>query len=398
MVCTLQIFVSWFLLFPVRVIMADLEVFQAEAGLLSDVTIKRDRAGYQGSGFGDYSDLGGGSIAWTYNVALAGDVELSLRYATRNNRPLDLYVDDVKRLQFKCAQTGSWSTWRVESVVIFLAQGRHVLRLQAPFSGPNVDFLSVSSSSTPPPVAAASPTKAPVANNSSPTTVIYQAEVTSSSNKIIIGATHAGYEGQGYADFADRGGYLLWAIEFPTTASYDIRAKYAAESGRKCNLYIDGYLKGTFAFAGTGAWDSWKFETITVSLSQGVHEVMILAEESTGPNLDWISVTSTLVLPFPTRSPVMSTPKPASPVEQPTTGPVVQPTAAPVAQPTSPVVVRPSIFPSQVVLGSNSRMDKGQFVFSSKYAIADATRRSIATSQKFVSATNVKGMESLKWV
>jgi hypothetical protein len=332
------------LVFSVSGVGADLTVLQAEVGSLTNVTIRRNHSGYEGSGYARYSDRGGGSIKWSYTAASSGDVKLSLRYATVNARPLDLYVDNTKRLRFKCNQTGGWSKWVVESAVLPLVRGTRVLRLQAPFLGPNVDFISISS------IENDAPTFATKGANNSSLTVVYQAEAAVSSNQIAIGTVQTGYNGRGYADYGGKGAYLRWKVSVAMTTSYEIQAKYASQNGRKCNLYIDGQLKGTFAFAGKGAWSLWDIETLTVSLNQGSHDLMILAEESAGPNIDWISVTPRCSIystcatapPVSTPSPLSSTPQPVA------TGP------------------QPVIFRSQVVLGSNKRMDSGQFVFSRK--------------------------------
>lgn len=341
----------YLLVFP-ALVGATLTVFQAETGLLTDVTIKQTHAGYQGSGFADYSDRGGGSIQWTYIAPANGEVEISLRYATKNPRPLDLYIDGTRRLRFECLSTGSWSTWREENAVLNLGKGAHVLHLDAPFTGPNVDFLSVLSRDIRVVDPTVSPTEAPL-GTSGPSKQVYQAEATQASNKIAIQTTHPGYDGRGYADYGGQGGYLLWTVAVTKDTDYDIQAKYASANARKCNLYIDGRLRGTFRFGGTGSWNNWDYETLTVALTSGEQEVMILAEETTGPNIDWISVSSKC------DGSLCDAPPPA-------------PTPSPVVRTTQPTATerQPRSFPARVVVGSNQRIEIGEMVSSRKSKIS----------------------------
>jgi predicted secreted protein len=336
-------------------IRGDLSVFQAEAGSLTDAIIKTTHAGYEGTGFADYSDNGGGSIEWTFNAASAGDVDITVRYATRNARPLDLFVDGIKRVRFDCPSSGSWTSWRTETAVVTLDQpGTHVLRLAAPFSGPNVDWLSVLSTDTPKRVDTAAPTESPQ-NENRPSSITYQAE-TALSDKVSLQTTHNGYDGSSYADYGGTGAYLMWLIDAPEAASYEVKVKYASANERNCNLYIGGIMQGTLSFGGTGAWDRWDFETMSISLPQGEHYLKIIAENNAGPNIDWISVSTSCsgsscnVAPAPTPSPVTNTPQP--------TGTQSDPRAN---------------FPFRVVIASNRRIDRGQFVSSRKLAQRRAT-------------------------
>ncbi len=314
-----------------------LSVFQAETGVLTGVSIATRNFGFESAGYADYNDRGGGSIAWTYNAASSGDVKVTIRYATMNDRPLDLYIDGTKRAEFLCKNTGSWTSWTNEMAMLSLEGGAHTLLLQARLTGPNVDWLSVLSSEP-------EPNESPQTDIRSPA-VVYQAE-TALLTKVTLETVNAGYDGSGYADYQGIGGFLLWSVTAPSTARYDVKAKYATVNERKCNLYIDNALVGTFSFRGTGAWNKWNEETIVVSLTQGVHQLKILAEDSSGPNIDRISVASSCGIecdfaPPPTPRDVPITPPPN-------------------------IFAIPRIFSSRVVLASNQGLERGQFVSSRK--------------------------------
>lgn len=325
---------------------ASLSVFQAEDGSLSDVSISTVNIGFEGTGYGDYSDNGGGSIEWTYNAVASGDVDVQIRYATRNARPLDLFVDGSKRVTFDCASTGSWTSWETETALLSLSQGVHTLRLEAPFTGPNVDWLSVQSHAQSQPVPTSAPTASAQSRSAGPSTLVYQAE-SAIANKIALQTMHDGYDGSGYADFGGLGAFLLWTIDVPSSSSYELKVKYASGNERNCNLYIDGVFEGTFSFGGTGAWSNWDYESMVVALSQGVHELEILAENSSGPNIDWLSVTNCESCSG--------------------TAPAPTPRAIPITPQPSVSGAYRNNFASRVVVRSNSRLNKDQFVFSRKF-------------------------------
>jgi hypothetical protein len=170
------------------------------------------------------------------------------------------------------------------------------------------------------------------------------------SNKVSILTTHAGYRGSGYADFQDFGSNLLWMVDAPSTGNYEITARYAAGNAREVNLILDGLKEGTFDFKGTGSWSNWKTETIVLPLKMGHHSLKLIAETSTGPNIDWVS------LRFSGSSGV-------GPMEPPAPSPTAKPIDTPPTREESPVS-SPANFPESIVLSSNERLERGQFVFS----------------------------------
>jgi hypothetical protein len=226
------------------------------------------------------------------------------------------------------------------------------------------------------------PTESP-SNEYRPSSITYQANK-ALSDKVSLRTTHNGYDGSSYADYGGTGAYLMWLIDAPEATSYELEVKYASAGERNCNLYIDGILQGTLSFIATGGWNRWDFETISVSLTQGEHSVKIIAETSSGPNINWLSIStcsdsSCSVAPAPTPPPVPNTPQPTP---QPTPRPTPQPTPQPTLQPTLPPTPRPTPqptpqptgtqrepnanFPSRVVLAPSRLLDRGQFVSSRK--------------------------------
>jgi hypothetical protein len=271
--------------------------------------------------------------------ASTGDYEITIRYATQNSRPLDLLVDGSKKHTFPCSGTGDWANWNTEKIVLPLHKGTRTLKLLATdesSGAANIDWLSV---------------RSPDADNDPPSgeAVYYEGE-DAVSKKVVILNTHAGYRGSGYADFQDLGSHLLWMVDAPSTGNYEITTRYASGNAREVDLILDGLKQGTFDFEGTGSWSNWKTETIILPLNRGEHSLKLIAEKSTGPNIDWLS------LRFCGSTGDTGPTKPSA----------LSLTAEPIASPRGPpVVAGPTIsFPESIVLSSNERLERGQFVFS----------------------------------
>jgi len=76
-------------------------VFQAEdADELARCDILRRHQGYQGSGYADYRGTGS-FVVWNVDVPSTGTHFVSIRYASRTNRPLDLLVDGASKPLFQ---------------------------------------------------------------------------------------------------------------------------------------------------------------------------------------------------------------------------------------------------------------------------------------------------------
>lgn len=339
-----RLFGAILLLLPLPSLGKSTTLFAADAQL-KNASIATKHQGFQGSSYANYSDKGGGSIAWTYN-ATSSLVEVTIRYAATNNRPLDLYVDGIKKVRFACRNTSTWTNWSTEKANVTIGKGVRALKLVPRFLGPNLNWLSLVSFDPFPRQGYLFPTPSPQGVASS---LLLQAE-TAVRNKASLGTLNSGYDGSGYADYQGVGGSLLWTFNVSKTAEYEVRAKYASVNNRNCNLYIDNKIAGTFQFRGTASWSIWAREVLVVSLTQGRHTLMIRADNSTGPNIDWVSITRKC------QSGCSSTPAP-TPRAVPTTPP---PTALPTIG---------KAFPSRVVLTStNNRLDRGEYVFSRKLA------------------------------
>jgi hypothetical protein len=119
--------------------------------------------GFTGTGYADYGDKGS-FVEWsTIPTSADGDYTISIRYASVNQRPLDVYIDGTKKARFEIRSAGSnWNVWTEESVkVVGLAKGGHTIKLvAADGDGPNIDWIALRG--PPPPSSSSSITRATV--------------------------------------------------------------------------------------------------------------------------------------------------------------------------------------------------------------------------------------------
>jgi hypothetical protein len=125
-----------------------LAVLQAENATLSGPVVRRDHAGYTGTGFADFVNDSGAYVEWTFDTPSLRSYTLTFRYANGGAaaRPLQLTINGLDEGRLSFGPTGSWSTWRTESFTIVLdGPARFRVRLTAVgSSGPNIDSLTVS--------------------------------------------------------------------------------------------------------------------------------------------------------------------------------------------------------------------------------------------------------------
>jgi hypothetical protein len=129
---------------------------------------------------------------------------------------------------------------------------------------------------------------------------VYQAEDASLFSGVQMTAEHVGYSGTGYADFEARGTFATFDVQTTLLGDYKITLRYAngGVKNRSMEIHIDGTKQDSgFELQPTGAWSTWKQESITMYLSSGNHELMIVASEEQGPNIDWMSLEGPLFSP-----------------------------------------------------------------------------------------------------
>jgi hypothetical protein len=256
-------------------------LYEAEAAMLSGVTVSRSHAGYTGNGFVDYRTASGEFIEWTVTADAGGTHVLEFRYAngSSSTRPLELKVNGVvavARLAFD--PTGAWSTWRTVSQPVTLAAGPNRVRLSSVgSSGPNVDSVTVRPQDVGVP----------------PGTQVLQAESATLSGPR-VGRGNPGYTGTGYVDFENAtGDYVEWSVEAKAAGPYELAFRYANGGGRNRPLQLTvnaQVVQSPLPFTPTGSWSTWAESKVAVTLAAGVNLVRVTATGSSGPNMDALRV------------------------------------------------------------------------------------------------------------
>jgi len=124
---------------------------QAEDAVFSGPKVATNNAGYNGTGFLDFTNNTGDYVKWTVSVPTAGNYELSFRYALpTGSRPLDLRVNGtlvVSSMPFPA--TGAWTTWlNVTSTQALNAGVNEIILTSNGANGGNIDELVVTNTTT----------------------------------------------------------------------------------------------------------------------------------------------------------------------------------------------------------------------------------------------------------
>ncbi|TWP51944.1 carbohydrate-binding protein [Lentzea tibetensis] len=113
----------------------------------------------------------------------------------------------------------------------------------------------------------------------------------------VVESNHAGFTGTGFVNYDNASGsYVEFTITNDTAQAVPLSFRYAngTTTNRPLDVAVNGTSAGTINFAGTGAWTSWRAQTISVQLPQGTSKIRASATTSNGgPNLDSLTVGAT---------------------------------------------------------------------------------------------------------
>ena len=124
------------------------ELYEAEDFTGQDGTrLASNHAGFSGDGFMDY----GGNGTWiewdNVYVSQAGKYTLFFRYAVGNSahRQAKAVVNGAGQGNIGFPNTGSWKTWKTDSLVVTLKKGDNKIRIEANTTngGPNLDKMTI---------------------------------------------------------------------------------------------------------------------------------------------------------------------------------------------------------------------------------------------------------------
>ena len=132
-------------------------------------------------------------------------------------------------------------------------------------------------------------------------TVVYQAE-SGSLSQAVVESNHSGFNGSGFVNFDNLvGSYGQWTVNQPSAGNATLTFRFAngTTTNRPMSISVNGTVVNSgLAFNGTGAWATWANQTMTAYLNAGSNVIRAVSITSDGgPNIDQLSVTSTLVVP-----------------------------------------------------------------------------------------------------
>lgn len=106
----------------------------------------------------------------------------------------------------------------------------------------------------------------------------------------VVESNHAGFTGSGFVNYDNASGsYVEFTVTNETAQPVPVSFRYAngTTTNRPLQISVNGVVKGTVAFTGTGAWTSWRAQATNVELPQGTSTLRATATTANGgPNLD----------------------------------------------------------------------------------------------------------------
>ena len=123
---------------------------------------------------------------------------------------------------------------------------------------------------------------------------LYEAE-SATLSQATVASDHTGFTGTGFVDYTNvAGGYVEFTVTAAQAQNASLVFRYANGTtvNRPMTVTVNGATAASgVAFNGTGAWTTWKTQTVTAALVAGSNVVRATATTANGgPNLDSLSV------------------------------------------------------------------------------------------------------------
>ncbi|QYM78152.1 carbohydrate-binding protein [Horticoccus luteus] len=259
---------------------AALQAESASSG--GGTVIEHNYAGYNGSGFANLPNSGGWVEFTNVDGGSGGSATLTIRYAQGSGTRKGALIVNGATQAITFGSTGAWDTWKTQSVTVSLKSGAtNTIRLQSNGQDfPNVDEISVDAASG--------------GGSSSASSNSLQAESASYGGGTVVEKNYGGYKGSGFVNLPSSGGYVQFNnVDGGSGGTATIEIRYAQGSGTRTGALLVNGAKQSVTFGATGAWDTWKTQSVAVSLKSGTANTIRL--ESNGqdfPNVDEITVTT----------------------------------------------------------------------------------------------------------
>ncbi|MDG1473567.1 MAG: M66 family metalloprotease [Porticoccaceae bacterium] len=103
------------------------------------------------------------------------------------------------------------------------------------------------------------------------------------------------YRGTGFVDYQGVGSWIKWDnIYAPSEGIYEAIFRYAAAHPRVVDVLVNDSVEATFGSVAGNGWNDWKEISVPLKLKEGVNVLRVVAEDSDGPNIDYMSVPGTI--------------------------------------------------------------------------------------------------------
>uniref|UniRef100_UPI003CD0772C carbohydrate-binding protein n=1 Tax=Streptomyces hawaiiensis TaxID=67305 RepID=UPI003CD0772C len=130
-----------------------------------------------------------------------------------------------------------------------------------------------------------------------PTPTRYEAENLPAVCTGTIDSNHTGYTGTGFCNGDSAvGAHAQFTVDAATAGTATLRLRFAngTTTARPASLIVNGSTVHTPSFEGTGAWNTWVTQTLTVTLNAGSNTIRFHPTTSAGlPNIDHLEVSTT---------------------------------------------------------------------------------------------------------
>jgi len=153
---------------------------------------------------------------------------------------------------------------------------------------------SSSASSTSSSASSSSSTSSSSSGATSVTTLIEETDRAFCPFSGFVESEHGGFTGAGYANVVNAvGAKLTWALSVESAGRYRVAVRYAnGGTAARPGVLALGQRSATLDFSVSGAWTSWREETLDLDLAAGTHLLTLTATVSEGlANIDSLALT-----------------------------------------------------------------------------------------------------------
>lgn len=234
-------------------------LYEAEnVALTGGAAVAQANPGYSGSGYAGGLNGPNAAVSFAVNAPHAGSYSVKLAYGagTENDGTLTMYVNGVRIKQTNFYGLKQWDKWADRYDNVFLKEGSNVItykRDSGDTADVNLDYITVTEAAT----------------------WTYEAESSITAGEAGSVQAQAGNTGTGYVSGLTQ---VNSSVEFPVnveyTASYDLKLRYATETGGKAlAVEVNGLPVQEVVLPHSGGARVWKEQVITVPLNKGKNSI-----------------------------------------------------------------------------------------------------------------------------